>query len=151
MIIFILRHADRIQEDDLSTKGRDRAQLLARMLYGSGVSIAYRSDTMRARQTLEPLKEVLGSKLQVETIGITTPATPSGHVKKIVDAIKALPSDKVVVVVSHSNTVGSIVEGLGGKPGAPIGDNEFDRLFILARTQTMLTDGVQIRFGEPTP
>ena len=151
MIIFILRHADRLQEDDLSAKGRDRARLLARMLRGSGVSIAYRSDTARARQTLEPLKEMLDGKLQVETIGITAPATPDGHVKQIIDAIKALPPDKVAVVVSHSDTVGTIAEGLGGRSGAPIGDNEFDRLFILARPKTGPTDCVQVRFGEPTP
>ena len=33
--------------------------------------------------------------------------------------------------LTYSNTVGPIIEGLGGGTVAPIGDAEFDRLFVL--------------------
>jgi phosphohistidine phosphatase SixA len=61
MIIFALRHADRTAADDLSPAGRERAELLARMLAETGVSIAYRSDAVRAARTLEPLEQKLGA------------------------------------------------------------------------------------------
>ena len=69
MIVFALRHADRTAGDDLSPAGRKRATLLARMLAESGVSIAYRSDAVRAARTLEPLKQTLGAALTVEEVG----------------------------------------------------------------------------------
>jgi len=151
MIVFVLRHADRTSEDDLSPAGHIRAQLLARMLGKTGVSIAYRSDAVRAKLTLDPLKTALGAGLQVVEIPIIGPNGPDNHVREIVHAIKSHPENKVAVVVSHSNTVGPIVEGLGGRPGGPIAEDEFDRLFILATTPAAAIDGVEIRFGDPTP
>ena len=63
MIVFLVRHADRPPTphggpvpDALSAPGQERARLLARMLSDSGVRLAYRSDTARTAQTLEPLK-----------------------------------------------------------------------------------------------
>src|SRR5881275_2273062 len=61
MIIFALRHADRTAADDLSPAGRERAELLARMLAETGVSIAYRSDAVRAARTLERLERAGGA------------------------------------------------------------------------------------------
>ena len=121
MLVFVLRHADRQPEpdDDLTEAGRERAELLARMLADSGVSVAYHSGTVRARRTLEPLKQTLGSALTVEGIG-------SGDVQTTVAAVESRPADAIVAVVGHSNTVGPIVEGLGGEPVRPIGPNEFD-------------------------
>ena len=53
MMIFALRHADRVSEniDALSDKGKVRAELLARMLAQSGIRNAYCSD---AKRTQEP-------------------------------------------------------------------------------------------------
>jgi hypothetical protein len=48
-----------------------------------------------------------------------------------VAAIKALPANAVAIAVSHSNTVGPIIKGLGDGSIAAIGDTEFDRLLAL--------------------
>src|SRR5262245_66642441 len=113
MIVFALRHADRTSADDLSAAGRERAKLLARMLAESGVSIAYRSDAVRAARTLEPLKERLGAALSIKEIGFPSSDGVAAHIASIVRNIRALPDDAVVAVVSHSNTVGPILQGLG--------------------------------------
>src|SRR5262245_49408092 len=113
MIVFALRHADRTDDDDLSPAGRERAKLLARMLADSGVRIAYRSDAVRAARTLEPLEQRLGAQLSVEEVGFPEPDGIAFHIATIVEKIKSLPPDAVVVVVSHSNTVGPILKGLG--------------------------------------
>ncbi|RJT24191.1 histidine phosphatase family protein [Mesorhizobium waimense] len=132
MIVFVLRHADRNAEADaLSAVGAKRARLLANMLAESGVSKAFCSDALRTHQTLAPLKQTLGGRLSITEFSAAGQSGPDGHVEAVVAAIQALPSDTIAVAVSHSDTVGPIVEGLGGGGTDAIGDTEFDRLLVL--------------------
>ncbi len=134
MIIFVLRHADRSPppSDGLSPAGVARARFLARMLSESGVSMAYCSDALRTQETLVPLKEALGdAALTIEKVSAAEPGGPDAHVEAIVAALKQLPDSAIAIVVSHSNTIGSIIKGLGGSSISPIADNEFDKLFVL--------------------
>lgn len=131
MMIFVLRHADRNPAADaLSPAGLKRAKFLAHMLAESGVSEAYCSDAQRTHETLAPLKQLLGNELAITEFSAAGPGGPDGHVQAVVAAAAALPATAVAVAVSHSNTVGPIIQGLGGGVIAPIGDAEFDRLFI---------------------
>src|SRR5919199_4352244 len=133
MVVFILRHADRTPDpdDDLTPAGLQRAQLLARMLAESRISIAFRSQWVRARRTLEPLKQKLGNALTIKEVLNDDPGGPDQHVHDIVQAVKALPASIVAAVVSHSDTVGRIVQDLGGDPVGLLGKHEFDKLFVL--------------------
>jgi phosphohistidine phosphatase SixA len=149
MIVFALRHADRTHADDLSPAGRTRAKLLARMLGESGVSIAYRSNAVRAARTLEPLKQALGAALTIEEVGFPEPNGLEFHITTIVNNIKALPPDAVAVVVSHSNTVGPILQGLGAGPITAINDTEFDKLFVLSMRSGSSAELVMVRYGSP--
>src|ERR1051325_1520000 len=110
MIVFVLRHADRKPDpaDGLTPAGIERAKLLARMLAETGVSIAYCSEAARAHQTLEPLAQLLGNALTIKEIKIGGPGGADAHEQKIVQAIKSQPAGTVIIVVSHSNTVGPI-------------------------------------------
>jgi phosphohistidine phosphatase SixA len=150
MIVFALRHADRTTGDDLSPAGRKRALLLARMLAESGVSVVFRSDAVRAARAVEPLKDKLGGALVVKAVGFEGPNGVASHIAKVVDFVKAQPAAAVVAVVSHSNTVGPILQGLGSGPVAPIGDNEFDKLFVLFRAPTAPASLTMPRYGAPT-
>jgi phosphohistidine phosphatase SixA len=150
MIVFALRHADRTTGDDLSPAGRKRALLLARMLAESGVSVVFRSDAVRAARAVEPLKDKLGGALVVKAVGFEGPNGVASHIAKVVDFVKAQPAAAVVAVVSHSNTVGPILQGLGSGPVAPIGDNEFDKLFVLFRAPTAPASLTMLRYGAPT-
>ena len=134
MIVFILRHADRDSgANDLNKKGVERSKLLARMLAETGVSVAYRSDAKRTGQTLEPVAQQLGDRLTIKTVPIESEgANEETHVGEIVQSVKAWPSGAVVVVVSHSNTVGLIAKGLGGESESiTINEKEFDHLALL--------------------
>jgi len=115
MVIFIVRHADRSSGsvDSLSPAGLERAESLSRMLAGVGVTKAFCSDARRSHQTLAPLKAVLGTGLAVEEVPIGGTAGPTAHVENVTAAIESLADDAVVIVVSHSNTVGRIIERLG--------------------------------------
>jgi phosphohistidine phosphatase SixA len=129
LVIFVLRHADRTSSsvDALSPAGVERSRRLGRMLAESGVSVAYCSDALRTRETLAPLKQALGDALTINEV----PGGAAAHSQAVAAAIEALPAATVVAVVSHSDTVGLIIEALGGGSIAPIAGNEFDRLFVL--------------------
>ena len=146
MVVFVLRHADRLPDpaDDLSPAGWERAELLARMLGESGITVAYHSGTIRAQHTLKPLKQRLGEALAVEAVG-------SGDVTATIAAVRSQPVDAVVAVVGHSNTVGPIVEGLGAGPVPPIAPDEFDRLFVLFGGPSATLALLRLRYGDAKP
>jgi phosphohistidine phosphatase SixA len=150
MIVFVLRHADRMPDpaDDLTPAGRERARLLARMLSQCGVSVAFHSDALRTLRTLEPLQQQLGGALTSKKVG--SGQGVDQHVQSTVQAVKSLPTQAVAVVVGHSDTVVRIIEGLGGGSVGTIGANEFDKLFVLfidaAGTATLL----RLRYGAAT-
>jgi phosphohistidine phosphatase SixA len=144
MLVFVLRHCDRQPDpvDDLAPGGRERAELLARLLGESGASVAYHSGTVRAQRTLEPLQGKLGSAITVEGVA-------SGDPQQTVEAVRSQPADAVVVVVGHSNTVGPIVEALGGPPTSPIATDEFDRIYVVSVGAS--TEVTLLRYGTPAP
>lgn len=153
MIIFVLRHGEREQEpaDSLTQAGKERAKLLVRMLAESGVSIAYHSDAVRTREMLKPLAQKLGSKLTVKEVKISGPNGIDTHVQEIVNEVKSQPPEKIVVIVSHSNTVRQIIARLGAGDVAPIENNQFDKLFVLFGEPA--NDAVQVlrlRYGAET-
>ena len=147
MIVFALRHADRTPdpEDDLTPQGRERARLLARMLAGSGISTAFCSEALRTRRTIEPLKNLLGSRLDVLAI-----AGGATHVQQTVARVKNLRDDAVVAVIGHSDTIGPIIGGLGGPAIDPIAAHEFDKLFVISRAPAGVSAVALMRYGDPT-
>jgi phosphohistidine phosphatase SixA len=152
MIVFVLRHADRTEEDALkSPEGFERAKLLARILSEMRIGTAYLSDTARANATLQPLKDVLGDKLEVKTVPLDEHA-PAPHVHEIIAAVTALlPANTTAVVVSHAGTVEPIIKGLTGKTVSDIGKDEFDKLFVLSVTAAGAGTVAMLRYGAPTP
>jgi phosphohistidine phosphatase SixA len=154
MIVFVLRHADKRPEpnaDDLTELGVKRAKLLGRMLAESGVSVAFCSTVRRAQRTLEPLKSILGDGLAITSVAIDGPNQPQKHIDTIVEGVKQLAPDKVVVVVTHSNTVSPIIQGLGGEAVGDIDERVFDQLFVLSRAPAAKPRLLRLRYGEPTP
>jgi broad specificity phosphatase PhoE len=150
MMIFALRHADRVSEniDALSDEGKVRAKLLARMLAQSGIRNAYCSDAKRTQDTVAPLEAEPGVQLKVHVVPIGSSGT-NGHVQAIVTALNALPADSTAAVIGHSNTIDLVIKALTNKVIAPIGPNEFDKLFVLSipAGSPSLT---LLRYGAPT-
>ncbi len=97
MIVFVLRHANRRPEphDGLTTEGRARAERLGWMLEESGVSVAYRTEFVRACQTVKPLERARGGALRVEEIAVNrVPPEPSEiHVQRVAQAVRSEPAE----------------------------------------------------------
>lgn len=129
-VIYVTRHGEKAAEGkdpDLTPQGQARARTLAVMLRKVGIRQVFSSATKRTRQTAQPLATQSG--LEVQVYDAAKPAN-------VIDKIRALPGP--TLLVGHSNTVPDLVKLLGGAPGAPIGDDEFDRLYQV----TIGADGV---------
>jgi broad specificity phosphatase PhoE len=122
-IVYVTRHAEKVSPDgdaDLSAQGAARARTLAAMLRKAGIRAIFSTPTRRTQQTAAPLAAM--SALDVQPYNPAKPAL-------VVAKIKALPGP--TLLVGHSNTIGELVTLLGGAPGAPVGDDEYDRLYQL--------------------
>ena len=122
-IVYLTRHGEKSTEGkdpDLTTHGQTRARNLARLLAKTGINTVYSTPTNRTRQTAQPLAAQAGLQVQ-----LYDPSKPG----LMVDKVKA--SAGPTLVVGHSNTVPELVKLFGGATVAPIGDDEYDRLYQL--------------------
>ncbi|HEY0063044.1 MAG TPA: phosphoglycerate mutase family protein [Telluria sp.] len=118
--VYVTRHGEKGDGKDpaLTAQGQARARMIATLLGKVGIRQIYSSATLRTQQTAKPLADKAGVDIQTYD-----PAKPEGAIEKI----KA--SGGPTLLVGHSNTVPDLVKLLGGTPGSPIGDDEFDRLY----------------------
>lgn len=122
--VFLVRHAEKTAEKTdpkLTEAGKARAACLVDTFRDAGIQAIFVSDTARSRQTAEPLVKEL--KLEATTV-------PGRDTAGLVEKVRAVKSGNVLIV-GHSNTIPEIIEKLGAGKIAPIGDNDFDQLFIV--------------------
>ena len=127
--VILVRHADKISENDerLSDAGRARALRLATILKDAGVTAIYATETERAIDTARPLADALKLRLQSYDIG-------SGHridAKPFVARLARKHGEGVVLVVGHSNSLPDLLKALGCAGEVSIAQDEYDNLFIV--------------------
>ena len=141
-VIYLIRHAEKAapKADDprdppLNETGLERAQSLAHILRDADVSRIFSTDYRRTRQTVEPLAKRNGL-----TIESYDPSDLGGFAARL----KRMSSR--TVVSGHSNTTPDLVRALGGNPGKPIDENEYDRLYVLVLLRGGGVETVLIRY-----
>ena len=122
--IFLVRHAEKAStaaDALLSPEGERRADCLATTLKDAGIKQIYVTDVKRTQQTAAPLAKALK---------ITPTILPA---KNSNDLIKNLvyTGGGNILVVGHSDTVPFVIARLKAGTVPPIGENEFDRLFVV--------------------
>ena len=142
VVVYLVRHAERAEDGTsdppISEAGTERARLLGDMLRDAGVTHVHTTDLKRTRQTGAPLAERLGLDFQVydpkdlPAVAARLRTTPGRH-----------------LVLGHSNTTPALVAALGGAPGEPIADNEYDRLYVLVITPDGAVTTTLLRYGRP--
>jgi phosphohistidine phosphatase SixA len=138
-VFFLVRHAEKADQSDdppLTEEGRARAKSLAGMLRDVGVEKIFSSDFERTRDTAAPLASDLGLEValydpdQLAELADTLLSSPGRH-----------------LVVGHSNTNPELAGLLGGEPGSPISDDEYDRLYVLYHRPEAGTSTLLLRLG----
>jgi phosphohistidine phosphatase SixA len=143
-VVYLVRHAEPTlpamgsgADPHLNLAGQERAHALRHVLEQAGITGIFSTDYNRTRETVAPLAEALG--LKVETYDPRAP-------QKLVEYLEHTPGR--FLVAGHSNTTPELVSLLGGDPGAPINENyEFDRLYqvFIATDGTVVT--TLLRYG----
>ncbi len=122
--VFLVRHAEKASaapDAPLSPEGQKRAECLASTLKDAGIKQIYVTDATRTQQTAAPLAKALKIKPTV------LPAKdPNALIKNLVYS-----GGGNILVVGHSDTVPFVIARLQGGTVAPIGENEYDRLFVM--------------------
>ena len=122
-MVYVTRHAEKMsdaKDPNLTPQGQARARALAAILKKVGIKHIFSTATLRTQQTAQPLAQQAGVAVQ---------SYDPGQPAIVVEKIKALAGP--TLLVGHSNTVPDLVKLLGGAPGGPIADDEFDRLYQL--------------------
>jgi Histidine phosphatase superfamily (branch 1) len=130
-VVVVARQAERelssIQDPPLSAEGEQRAERLAQMFgrdKGVGrIDAIYVSDARRAQQTAAPLAERLGEQATVVSAGDT---------KALVSRVMHEHEGGTVLVIGQSNTAPELIRELGDIDVPPIGDDEYDTLYVLS-------------------
>jgi len=132
--ILFVRHADTDRsmaeggDPPLNGVGRARAELLADFLQNidvvAGVDAIYASEFKRTQETAAPLARRLGLE-----VGIADHTDVAGFTEHVLSEHKG----RIVLVVSHSNTIAPLVEELHGSKNLPdIQSDEYDNLYIVS-------------------
>ncbi|MEO8002717.1 MAG: phosphoglycerate mutase family protein [Arenimonas sp.] len=131
-MIIVVRHAEKATDDpkdpSLSEQGNARANALAEVLKDSDLKAVYSTQYKRTRLTGTP--SATKSGLEVEALEVNK----QNDKTYVTDLIKKIQKDhkgETVLIVGHSNTVPEIVKYTTGKDIAPIGEDEFSRIYII--------------------
>jgi phosphohistidine phosphatase SixA len=141
IVVYLVRHSERAEDGTsdpvISLPGWDRSRLVSEMLRDTGLTQLHTTDYRRTRMTGQPTVEATGLPLEVYD---------ARDLSSFAEQLRESPGRHLVI--GHSNTTPQLVEALGGDPGGPIEEMEYDRLYIV----TLSGEGastVLIRFGEP--
>lgn len=146
--IILVRHAEKKivppenKDPDISAEGETRAQEIARMFGGSGITAIYATQYKRTQQTVKPLANRLGLPLsQVE----------AKKTSDLVEQIRARPAGQTIFVAGHNNTVPEIIAALGGPSLPIIPETDFDNLYILTIQKDGVAKLVTLKYGSSRP
>lgn len=146
--VYIVRHAEKADagaDPVLSAAGIERANALSAMLADAHPGLILISPMQRTALTAAP---TAGHHDAVPVV-IPFDGGVAGQVEATVARVRAQPSDAVVLIVGHSNTVPLIARALGYAEAADMPECEFDRMTVLHMMGNG-THGNVSRYGAPS-
>ena len=142
VVVYLVRHAEKADDgtDDppLTVAGHIRVRILTTMLTDVDLTRVHTTDWQRTQDTARPIAEAAGLDLSVYD---------AEDLAGFAAAIRATPGKHFVA--GHSNTTPELVKALGGDPGWPIHEMEYDRLYIVTIPPGSEPLTTLLRFGEP--
>lgn len=149
-VVLLVRHAEKASEggDDpaLTPAGQQRAQALVDVAGKAGVSAIYTTQYRRTHETAQLLADRLGVPVTERAIS----AGAQAHAAELAREILTQHRGETVLVVEHSNTLPSILAELAKVQIPQLGDNEYDRLFVVVVPPSGPARLIQSRYGAPS-
>jgi phosphohistidine phosphatase SixA len=142
--VIVVRHAekaDQTPDTALSARGRARAQALADLLRGAGVTHLVTSEYRRSQETVAPLAKALG---------LTAEQVPARDLPALVARLRTLDPASIVVVVGHSNTIPPMLSALGWSNTLDLHEGDYDNVFVLAPHPGQRASMVRLKYGQPS-
>ena len=142
--IVLVRHAEKASNAPdalLSPQGQQRAECLAHVLKDAGIKRIYVSDVKRTQQTAEPLAKALSIK------PVVVPAKDPNTLVK--DVFYGAGGN--ALVVGHSDTLPFVIQRVQAGTIAPIGENEYDGLYVLTVLEGSSTPVLKLRYCAASP
>ena len=126
-VVVVVRHAEKSSEGSrdpsLSSAGKERARKLRLMLRDMGITAVYVSDTLRAKETAEPI---------TSSLGLVAVTYPGRGVAALIDQVLKNAVGQTVLIVGHSNTVPEMISLLTrGRESVVLDEAEYDAMFIV--------------------
>ena len=150
-VVIVVRHADKdtVPQTDppLTAAGVVRAKALAAALADAGVQAIITTELRRSHETARPLAEALR---------LTTTTIPHGsdiaqHAQAVAAEVRKLRG-KTVLVVGHGETVGPIIQALGGPAIAEVCGYEYSNLYTLVLDENdKVVRMIHSSYGAPSP
>lgn len=140
-IVYLVRHAEAVssaQDAALTPAGQKRAECLARTFKDAGIKQIYVSDAKRTQETAAPLAKEL--KITPTIIPAKDPNT------LIRDLLYSGGGN--ILVISHSDRLPFIIARMHAGTIAPIGADEYDRLFVTTVIESGTTHVSTLRYCE---
>jgi len=141
---YIVRHAEKLPNQQLSPAGFDRADDLWEALSNKNIDEVYTTHLQRTIDTAQPT---------VDGSGIVPNVIPAHDVPQLVKRLR-LTSKKNILVVGHSDTVPRIIDSLMLSPQNINISKQYDNLFIIEVKKsngTRIPTLTQTTYGVPTP
>jgi broad specificity phosphatase PhoE len=146
--IILVRHAekDTMKSDPpLTQRGRERAQMLSRIVALTGVRSTHSTQYRRTVETVAPTDSALG--LRNEVIEADPDSLPA-HVARLVEHLLSAHAGETTLVSSHSNVIPLILRALG-LDAPPIGDTDYDNLFVVTAQKKAQPSMLRLQMGMP--
>lgn len=142
--VILVRHAEKASaapDAPLSPAGQQRAECLAQVVKEAGIKRIYVSDVKRTQQTAEPAAKALGIKPVV---------VPAKDVNTLVrDVFYGTGGN--ALVIGHSDTVPMVIERAQAGKVPPIGENEYDGLYVLTVLEGGSTPVLKLHYCAASP
>lgn len=138
--VYIVRHAERLDDEKFSPLSRDghaRATRLAWILRDASITHIFVSEYQRTAQTASPL---------AARLGIRPAAVAADDLATLLAMIRGTGPRARVLVVGHSDTVPGLLDALGCKPRVAIAKTEYDNLFVVVRRNDSEPVLVRLRY-----
>lgn len=123
VVVFLVRHAERLDDSPnspLNDVGRARVERLRALVADVDFTHVHSTNLTRTLDTARPIAGDDGVELALYS---------PGELERLAETIRATPGRHLVS--GHSNTTPRLAEALGGEPRGPIGEMEYDRLYII--------------------